>query len=265
MEEHRDKLKNLLNAWPEGAVFATSWMNQNGYSNQLLSAYKRNGWVVPVGTGAVVRSGSTPTLAGAMYALQSQLGFTGHFGGKTALGLHGQLHDVPMGIVPVQVFYPSAEKLPKWFTSYEWESPLDLKKVSLFTDETVGLTDYVSRTLKTKISSQARAMLELLHVAETDDDLRECFELMQGLKSFRPKSVQELLEKCTSIKAKRLFMYFAEQAKHFWIGKIDKSQVNIGTGKRVFASGDKKYVGSYLMSVPKTLSYNNGSDIQESG
>lgn len=263
MGEPKDKLKKLLNFWPEGAVFSTAWLNEQGYSNQLLAAYKHSGWVASIGTGAVVRAGVTPTLEGAMYALQMQLGLCAHFGGKTALGLVGKLHDVPIGKVPVQICFSAKQRLPSWLLAYQWELPLLLHKSSLFDDDTVGLQDYVSGALTIKISSPARAVLELLHMAETDDDLRECFELIRSLRTLVPEIVEALLSACTSIKAKRLFLYFAEKAHHFWVDEIDLTRIKIGTGKRIFVSGDRLYVNKYLMTVPKILSYNNGPEIQE--
>lgn len=42
------------------------------------------------------------------------------------------------------------------------------------------------------------------------------FELMEGLNNLRPNQVQDLLEKCESVKVKRLFLYLAEKAGHEW-------------------------------------------------
>jgi hypothetical protein len=40
---------------------------------------------------------------------------------------------------------------------------------------------------------------------------------MEGLNTLRPDLVQELLEKCSSVKVKRLFMHLAEQFQHPWL------------------------------------------------
>ena len=45
--------------------------------------------VQSIGTGAFSRYGDTPTIRGAVYALQKQLGSDVHFGAKSALMLHG--------------------------------------------------------------------------------------------------------------------------------------------------------------------------------
>jgi len=38
--ENKYKINQLLKEWPKGAVFLTSWLITNGYSNQLLHRYK---------------------------------------------------------------------------------------------------------------------------------------------------------------------------------------------------------------------------------
>lgn len=55
---------------------------------------------------------------------------------------------------------------------------------------------------------------------------------MEGLNNLKPSAVQELLEKCTSIKVKRLFLFMADKAGHEWPGHLDMEKVNLGSGKR---------------------------------
>ena len=56
--------------------------------------------------------------------------------------------------------------------------------------------------------------------------------------------VQRLLECCTSVKTKRLFMHAAEKLDHPWLSRLDLSNVNFGSGRRTIHAGgrlDKKY------------------------
>jgi hypothetical protein len=56
--------------------------------------------------------------------------------------------------------------------------------------------------------------------------------------------VQTLLESCSSIKAKRLFLYFADTYNMPWFQKLDIKNIDLGKGKRqVAANGilNKKY------------------------
>ena len=75
---------------------------------------------------------------------------------------------------------------------------------------------------------------------------------MDGLNNLRPKSVQGLLEACTSIKVKRLFLYMAEKAGHSWFNYLKLGAINLGKGKRqIVAAG--VYIPKYQITVPKEL------------
>ena len=85
----------------------------------------------------------------------------------------------------------------------------------------------------------------------------EVFELMEGLNNLRPATVQKLLEGCTSMKVKRLFLYLADKAGHEWLSYIDLDKVDLGSGKRAIVS-DGVYVAKYQITVPKALDSING-------
>ncbi len=95
-------------------------------------------------------------------------------------------------------------------------------------------------------------MLECLYLAPESFDLVECYQIMEGLNNLRPKLVQQLLEACTSIKAKRLFLFMAEKSGRQWLHYLDVSKVNLGSGVRSLAK-DGAYVSKYKITVPKEL------------
>ena len=47
-----------------------------------------------------------------------------------------------------------------------------------------------------------------------------------------------LLESCSSVKIKRLFMHAAEQLNHPWLSRLDLSNVDFGSGKRTIHAGE---------------------------
>jgi len=75
---------------------------------------------------------------------------------------------------------------------------------------------------------------------------------MEGLNNLRPDQVQTLLETCTSVKVKRLFMVLAEKAGHSWVSYLDLGKVDFGSGKRSVVNGGA-YVEKYQITVPKEL------------
>jgi hypothetical protein len=67
-----------------------------------------------------------------------------------------------------------------------------------------------------------------------------------------PKALQELMQDCTNIKVKRLFLWFAKRHNYVWFTKLNQEKINLGSGKRVIEKGgelDK----NYLITVPKNL------------
>ncbi|WP_425294877.1 type IV toxin-antitoxin system AbiEi family antitoxin domain-containing protein [Neomesorhizobium albiziae] len=65
------------------------------------------------------------------------------------------------------------------------------------------------------------------------DDLFEARELMDRLNNLSPATFQSLLEACTSIKVKRLFLYVAG---HEWVKHVDRSGIDLGSGSRNLVS-----------------------------
>jgi len=75
---------------------------------------------------------------------------------------------------------------------------------------------------------------------------------MEGLTTLRPKLLQPLLEKCSSVKVKRLFLYMAEKAGHDWLKDLDISKFDLGSGDRALTKGGV-YVSRYGLTLPEEL------------
>ena len=80
---------------------------------------------------------------------------------------------------------------------------------------------------------------------------------MESLTTLRPKLLQTLLERCTSQKVKRLFLYMAEKAGHYWFEELDLEKINIGTSK-IQLVPDGIYSSKYMITIPKALNSNEG-------
>ena len=78
-------------------------------------------------------------------------------------------------------------------------------------------------------------MFEMLEDIPEAQSFEEAELIFQNLTTLRPAIVQSLLEACSSIKVKRLFLYFAEKEGHAWFAKLNTSKVNLGKGKRAIA------------------------------
>jgi hypothetical protein len=108
------------------------------------------------------------------------------------------------------------------------------------------------KTFSIRISSPARAIMECLYLTSGTESLVEAYQLMEGLNNLRPTSVQTLLETCTSVKVKRLFLFMAEKAGHDWLKYLQLEKIYLGSGKRALVT-DGVYVSKYQITIPKAL------------
>lgn len=245
------KLNRLMTDLPSGSVAASAWLERQGISRQLVRKYLASGWLKAFGRGAFIRPGDTVEWLGGVYALQ-QLGLPVHVAADTALVLKGYGHFMPLGGKQrVHLFGEQRGALPAWFKRHEWSVSVRFSCPKLFDlAEPTGFSEFQSGAFTVKVSAPERAILEVLHLATTNDMISFSIELMAGLGSLRPQLLQVLLEGCRSVKVKRALLWMAEQAGHEWVNHLDASRLDLGSGDRLFyRSGtvDKKY----RLSVPQ--------------
>lgn len=257
--EKRNKINQLLSSQPRGIVFLSSWLTKEGYSLDLQKRYKNSGWFQSIGVGAMIRNGDAVGYEGAIYALQKQSNLNIHPAGKTALALLGKTHYLEFASKKVTLFGGKDEKLPAWILKHNWNIRIDYYNSSFLPTE-LGLTEVELKSFTIKVSSRARAIMECLYLSPKHQELFECYELMQGLNNLRPNLVQELLEQCTSVKVKRLFMYMADKAEHDWLNYLNLEKINFGKGKRSLVKNGV-YVSKYQITVPRELEENGESTL----
>lgn len=281
----RSKINLLLMRWAKSTLATSGWLGTQGVYRQLANTYAKSGWIERVGRGAFKRAGDEADWTGALYALQTQLHLSVHAAGKTALQMQGYAHYLPLGFASragsasgskyasvsesasgaqyaslsrsgnksyphAVLFGHSDEKLPAWFKQHPWKAKIQYTMTRLFGDEdNLGLTDHDRGDYSIKIASPERAMLEVCYDVPDKESFEEAGHLMEGLTTLRPALVQGLLEKCHSVKAKRLFMYFAEEQNHAWVKKLNLAKVDFGSGKRSLARGGH-YNKKYQIVVP---------------
>lgn len=145
-------------------------------------------------------------------------------------------------------------KVPAWVKATVLPRTLQFHKRRLFASlaSSVGLESVPGgvRDLQLQISAPERAIMEVLYdVQDNEHSFTHAFELFEGLTSLRSKLVNTLLQHCRSIKVKRLFLFMADQLNYPWISRIEKNQLDLGSGKRVVVKGGK-LDKHYLITVP---------------
>ena len=245
------KLKTLLSLHRPGTVLLSSWLEKEGVSRDLQTHYRRSGWLESVGAGAFKRPNDDVSWQGGLYALQLQAALPIHAGAMTAFSLQGYSHYLRLGGQSVFLFSPRGVKLPAWFKKHDWGVPVRHIPTSILPGE-LGLVEREEANLAIRISAPERAMLECLDHAPKDFDLVECFQVMQALTNLRPGVINDLLRTCTSVKAKRLFLYMADKANHQWLPFLTTSHLDLGSGERSLSKGGT-YVAKYHLVVPREL------------
>lgn len=244
------KINNLRQQTPSIGILLTSWLEKSGFSRNEVSNYLKSGWLQRITTGVYQFTGDTPSLYGALASYQKQAALKYHVGAASALELKGFSHYITMGKPDAVVFSPVKPPLPKWLNDAELDMNLVEVSTKVIGDIGIEQMDYQGQTLT--VSSPERAIMECILLSPSHYDLMDVYYLMEMLTSLRASIVQQLLENCTSVKVKRMFLYMAEKARHRWFAKLDRSRISLGSGTRSYAKNGVK-IGAYDIVIPKEL------------
>jgi len=246
------RINQRLLAAPTNAVLTSAWLKGRGISSKLAGYYASSGWLHRIGDGAFTVQTGSPSWLGAVFGLQ-QKSQSVHPGGRTALELSGLAHFLPLGEShPLFLFSCSGKRLPAWFKGLPWSKRVRHVSTNFLPDD-LGFNEHREGDLLVKISAPERATLELLQaLAPSASEYEHANLIFEGLGTLRADVVQLLLEHCSSVKVKRLFLHLAEKHQHAWFKSLDLSKVSLGSGKRVLVAGGR-LDPKYLITVPNTL------------
>ena len=252
MIQNKNKLNQLYNVLLEGAIVPSRWLQNKGYSRQLIYNYVQRGWLKSVGC-SYCRPTTEVNWQGLVSSWQNIVDVSCHIGGETALSLQGLVNYLRLsGEVKIDLFSKSI--LPTWVRNVKLKESINCNSVNLFNlpDNFIGILNLpgVIKGWFLKVSSPERAILELLLNVKDDFSFNFASELMESLTTLRPELVNELLYTCNNIRIKRLFLFMADYYKHAWFNLINKEALYLGSGKRLIVKGgklDKKY----LITIPR--------------
>lgn len=272
---YASKLNKLHDLLPEGVAVPSKWLAAQGYSRQLVRKYVQSQWLQALGRGVYARPQVELNWQGLVLGMQHFAHSPFHVGGVSALNLQGYAHYLPLGggdkgdsnkasseIIHLwgqgNATVKSPAKVPAWVKAVTLSETLQFHPRQLFDEpvQDVGfeLIPAGVRDLSLQVSAPERAIMEVLYDVQGDEHaFVHALELFEGLTSLRPKSVNALLQHCRSIKVKRLFLFMADQFSYPWITRIEKNQLDLGSGKRVIVKGGK-LDKQYLITVPERRS-----------
>jgi len=252
------KLNRLQQELPDGLLADAAWMEANGYSSALRSQYVRAGWLDSPARRVYRRSRTPLTWQQVVMSLQTLLDLPLSVGGRTALEQQGYAHYLSPEMREVHLYGP--KRPPTWLDSlpldidFRWHNSLRLfpGDADAPPEPSPVMVSAAGTTLPLRYSSKERAVLELLDELPDHESFHQVDALFEGMSDLSPRRLQTLLETCSSVKVKRLFMFFADRHRHAWRSRLDISRIDLGSGKRVLVKGGK-LDPTYHITVPSDL------------
>lgn len=262
MASNPNRRKLLEELIPEGVIVTRKWLKQEtGLSHHAIDNLVKSEQLKLLWKGLYTRGIIYPNWQGVVYTLQQIVKTDFIIGGLFALELKGFSHYIPHS-KSVTVHLYGNDKLPVW-TKEIVKNDLFVKhtRTSLFAEMDKPVSEKYTATIRwkdnmeaLKISTPERACLEMLDQVPDSISFEHADQLVQGMTTLSPGALQQLLEMCTNIKVKRLFLWFAKRHNYIWFTKLNLEKIDLGSGKRVIEKGgglDK----DYLITVPKNFEY----------
>lgn len=233
--QRRDILKNLLLAIPDNGIVCASHLCKDGLSHDNLKQYVQHGYLDSLGRGAYCKHDQHPNLASALHALAFQLNLLVHLGGRTALSRQGLLHFLPHSEEAATIYARHNTRLPAWFKRFF--NGQFLCRYTNFLPKDLAIETKHLDNFSVSSSMPERAILEYLLDVPASHPLNEAYQIMEMMTNARPDILQSLLEHCSSIKVKRLFLLLAEDLHYAWYDDLDQSKIDLGSGCRIIDKG----------------------------
>jgi hypothetical protein len=256
-----ERRKELYDIMPEGVVTTSKWLMENSLSRHAIDNLVKSNQLESISNGVYVRNAAKISWQSVTFSLQSILKTDLVVGGLTALEMQGLSHYLSLSENKIVHLYGN-DKLPEWvtnlglninFVKHTTNSLFDKNgdvnsKSNAFTVE----RDWNNDTGKLIIATPERAYLEILLEVPQKVTFEHADQLMQGLTTLSPRSLQKLLEECKNVKVKRLFFWFADRHNYVWLGKINRDTITLGSGNRMIVKGGK-LDNKYKITVPEWL------------
>jgi hypothetical protein len=283
-ERKRQPLNQLLTSLAPGLMVDSAWLQAQGISRTSIHDYVQRGWLERVAPRVYRRAttGSTTGLRWDMAVISAQRIEPTSFyvGGMTALELLGHGHFARLGGDREVHLYDPDGTIPSWLAKLPTDATMILHTRALFPTPSLGVewhrldlgTTRLGAVVPSpdasepwdhflRVAGAERASIEMMEDVPQRLSFEHVDTVFEGLTTLRPKVVTKLLEGCTSVRAKRLFLFFADRHDHGWAKRIDRDAIDLGRGKRQLVAGGR-LDATYQITVPVGLAAKAGATAQ---
>ena len=242
--------------WKDEEVHTYSWFESHGISRQSVHQCLNNKLIKKLGGGTYIKANDKLNWQAAIFTAQKELKLPLHVSGQSALEMQGSGHFIQLGKKPLVYIIKREEiRIPIWLKKNDWSVKFRFKTASLFSSD-LGLIEYDQSKFHFTLSSKERAIMEMIDRLDLTDSFETLERYFEGLLDLRSSLVQQLLENCSSIKVKRVFLHMADKLQLPIIKKINVRRVELGRGKRV-VSKKGKLDKTYNITVPLYDNYSH--------
>lgn len=268
-------LNRLLSQLGPGQLVDSAWLQGQGVSRSSIHGYCKSGWLERVAPRVYRRPTDATSVTqrwdAATSFAQEIRPSTFYVGGLTALDLLGRGHYLRLGGHRTIYLYDPDRTAPTWLTKLPLDATVSPRTRSIFADAHLGvdwrrfelstgrLGAAVSEPIKEdpwdhflRVAGEERATIEMLDEIPATVSFDHADEIFEGLFDLRPRRVTRLLETCRSVRAKRLFLFYADRHAHPWVKHVDRKHIDLGKGKRQLVPGGRLDT-RYQITVPASL------------
>lgn len=247
--ETSSKLNRLLTNGISGGLYFSESLKQKGYSDQLLKQYRNSGWLKSLAKGVMYRSGDHLSALRALSCYNAQMHKDFRIAAHSALEIYGFNHYVPMG-KPVLMVAHTDSRVPGWMHLPDFDREIKPFSTSIFQSPEVAAMNLDQADML--VSTPELAFMECLYLAGKQYGYMDLYYIMEQLTSLRPDVLQRTLENTKSFRVKRMFLYMAEKAGHYWFHQLNSKKIELGTSKLQLVRHGV-FIPKYQITIPQEL------------
>jgi Transcriptional regulator, AbiEi antitoxin, Type IV TA system/Transcriptional regulator, AbiEi antitoxin N-terminal domain len=254
--------KSIEQCLPEGQLANRRWLQSQGFNRPRVDYFLRSGKIVPVARGIYRRPGPPLKWEHVVFSL-NEIGYPVRVGGRAALNLQGLAHYLPVGKPQHIDLYGQQTKVPGWVVIFQDSFRFEVHTRKLFDALPAAAIHHMpfgAWDWPIPYSTPELAMIEFLAGVQDAAGFFTAEKFFESAVNLRPDMLRDLLLSSVQVKAKRLFLWFADRHEHAWREMLATEDIDLGRGKRMIVKSGA-YDANYQITVPREMNVGNESPL----